>query len=84
MTRLRDDFERVGKGNDFDHLKDFLTGEAAAPSDREVAAARGRPKGPSRSPSIDSAAVSARASCPRLRESRRPKTPTRNCDTSSK
>ena len=41
MARLRDDFERAGKRDDFDRLKVFLTGEAAAPSYRDVAAAHG-------------------------------------------
>ncbi len=45
MARLRDDFERAGKGDDFDHLKVFLTGEAAAPSYREVAATLGTTEG---------------------------------------
>lgn len=31
MARLRDEFERAGKRDDFDRLKVFLTGEAAAP-----------------------------------------------------
>ena len=38
MARMRDDFERAGKRADFDHLKIFLTGDAAAPSYRDVAA----------------------------------------------
>jgi RNA polymerase sigma-70 factor (ECF subfamily) len=45
MAGLRDDFERAGKPDDFDRLKVFLTGEAAAPSYREVAAATGTTKG---------------------------------------
>jgi RNA polymerase sigma factor (sigma-70 family) len=38
MARLREDFERAGKGGDFNQLKVYLTGDAAAPSYREVAA----------------------------------------------
>jgi RNA polymerase sigma-70 factor (ECF subfamily) len=45
MARLRDVFERAGKREDFDRLKVFLTGEAAAPSYREVAAATGTTEG---------------------------------------
>jgi RNA polymerase sigma-70 factor (ECF subfamily) len=45
MDRLRDDFDRAGKRNDFDHLKVFLTGEAAAPSHREVAVELGTTEG---------------------------------------
>ena len=45
MARLRDDSERAGKGNEFDRLKIFLTGEAAAPSYREVAVALGMTEG---------------------------------------
>ena len=45
MARLRDDFERAGKRDDFDRLKVFLTGEAAAPSYRDVAAATGTTEG---------------------------------------
>ncbi len=45
MARLRDDFERAGKREDFDRLKVFLTGEAAAPSYRDVAAATGTTEG---------------------------------------
>jgi RNA polymerase sigma-70 factor (ECF subfamily) len=45
MARLRDDFERAGKRDEFDHLKVFLTGEAAAPSYREVAAELGTTEG---------------------------------------
>jgi RNA polymerase sigma-70 factor (ECF subfamily) len=45
MARLRDRFERAGKREDFDRLKVFLTGEAAAPSYREVAAAMGTTEG---------------------------------------
>ena len=45
MARLRDELERAGKREDFDRLKVFLTGEAAAPSYREVAAATGTTEG---------------------------------------
>ncbi len=44
MAQLRDDFEREEKHDDFDLLKIFLTGEAAAPSYREVAATLGTPE----------------------------------------
>ena len=37
MSRLRVEFEQAGKRDDFDRLKVFLTGEAAAPGYREVA-----------------------------------------------
>jgi RNA polymerase sigma-70 factor (ECF subfamily) len=39
MSRLRVESERTGKGDTFDRLKAFLTGEDAAPGYREVAAA---------------------------------------------
>jgi DNA-directed RNA polymerase specialized sigma24 family protein len=45
MVRLRDEFERAGKPDDFERLKVFLTGEAAAPSYRDVAAATGTTEG---------------------------------------
>jgi RNA polymerase sigma factor (sigma-70 family) len=45
MARLRDDFERSGKREDFDRLKVFLTGEAAAQSYRDVADAMGTTEG---------------------------------------
>jgi RNA polymerase sigma-70 factor (ECF subfamily) len=45
MDRLRDDFERAGKRDDFDRLKVFLTGEAAAPNYREAAAELGTTEG---------------------------------------
>jgi RNA polymerase sigma-70 factor (ECF subfamily) len=45
IARLRDDFERAGKRDEFDRLKVFLTGEAAAPPYREVAAELGTTEG---------------------------------------
>jgi RNA polymerase sigma-70 factor (ECF subfamily) len=45
MSRLRGDFEQLGKRDDFDRLKVFLTGEAAVPSYREVADAAGTTEG---------------------------------------
>ena len=42
---MQDDFDRGGKRDDFDHLKVFLTGEAAAPSYREVAVELGTTEG---------------------------------------
>jgi RNA polymerase sigma factor (sigma-70 family) len=45
MARLREDFERSGKRDDFDRLKVFLTGEAAAPSYRDVADTMGTTEG---------------------------------------
>ena len=45
IDRLRDEFERAGKRDDFDRLKVFLTGEAAAPSYREVADATATTEG---------------------------------------
>src|SRR6516165_2558126 len=45
MARLRVEFEGAGKRDDFDRLKVFLTGEAAAPSHREVAAELGTTEG---------------------------------------
>jgi RNA polymerase sigma-70 factor (ECF subfamily) len=45
MARLRQDFDRVGKQSDFDHLKAFLTGETAALSYREVASELGMTQG---------------------------------------
>ncbi len=45
MDRLRDDVERSGKRDEFDRLKVFLTGEAAAPRYREVADATGTTEG---------------------------------------
>jgi RNA polymerase sigma factor (sigma-70 family) len=38
FARLRDEFDHAGKRNEFDHLKGFLTGEAAVISHRELAA----------------------------------------------
>jgi RNA polymerase sigma-70 factor (ECF subfamily) len=38
FARLRDEFDQAGKRNEFDHLKVYLTGEAGAPTYREVAA----------------------------------------------
>ncbi len=45
MDRLRDEFERADKRDDFERLKVFLTGEAAAPSYREVAGATATTEG---------------------------------------
>jgi RNA polymerase sigma-70 factor (ECF subfamily) len=45
MVRLRDESERVGKREGFDRLKVFLTGEAAVPSYRDVAAELGTTEG---------------------------------------
>jgi RNA polymerase sigma factor (sigma-70 family) len=45
MARLRDEFERAEKREDFERLKVFLTGEAAALSYRDVAAATGTTEG---------------------------------------
>lgn len=45
MARLRAEFQRAGKPDAFDHLKVFLTGEAAAPRYREVAVELGMTEG---------------------------------------
>jgi RNA polymerase sigma-70 factor (ECF subfamily) len=45
MVQLRDEFETSDKHDEFDQLKVFLTGEAAAPCYREVAGALGMTEG---------------------------------------
>jgi RNA polymerase sigma-70 factor (ECF subfamily) len=45
FARLRDEFDRAGKRDEFDRLKVYLTGEAAALSYRDVAAGLGTTEG---------------------------------------
>ena len=45
FARLRNEFDRAGKRNEFDRLKVYLTGEAAALSYREAAAELGTTEG---------------------------------------
>ena len=45
FARLRNEFDRAGKRNEFDHLKVYLTGEATTLSYRDVAAELGMTEG---------------------------------------
>jgi RNA polymerase sigma factor (sigma-70 family) len=45
FARLREEFDRASKRNEFDHLKGYLTGEAATLSYRDVAAELGTTEG---------------------------------------